>query len=189
MLIKKKIKINGSKVNLRALKISDCNKTYLSWLEDREVNKYLETRWNQHNIESIKKHVKELNKSKNNIILAIEDNKSKKHIGNIKLGPINFHHKTSEISYFIGEKIFWGNGSGTEAVSLLTKYAFKELNMEFLLAGVYESNKGSSSLLKKSGYVLQGRFKKQLINFEGKREDHLWFGINKSRFLKNTHDG
>ena len=60
--------------------------------------------------------------------------------------------------------------------------------MEFLLAGVYESNKGSSSLLKKSGYVLQGRFKKQLINFEGKREDHLWFGINKSRFLKNTHD-
>ena len=32
-------------------------------------------------------------------------NQKKTHIGNIKLGPINFDHLTSEISYFIGEKI------------------------------------------------------------------------------------
>ena len=81
---KKEIYLNSSLINLRPLNISDCNKRYLSWLNNNEVNKYLETRWTKHSISSIKEYVSNINKSKNNIILAIEDKTSKKHIGNIK---------------------------------------------------------------------------------------------------------
>lgn len=185
---KKEIYLNSSLINLRPLSISDCNKRYLSWLNNNEVNKYLETRWTKHSISSIKEYVSNINKSKNNIILAIEDKTSKKHIGNIKLGPINFYHKFSEISYFIGEQNFWGKGYGTEAVKLMSKFSLFELKIEYLLAGVYENNKGSAALLKKLGYTLQGKFKKQLLNNNNIREDHLWFGLGKEDFLKSNHN-
>ena len=185
---KKEIYLNGSYINLRPLTISDCNKRYLSWLNNNEVNKYLETRWTKHSVNSIKEHVRNINKSKNNIILAIEDKTSKKHIGNIKLGPINFNHKSSEISYFIGEQNLWGKGYGYEAVKLMSKFSLLELKIEYLLAGVYENNKSSAALLKKLGYTLQGRFKKRLLNSNDKREDHLWFGVNKKDFLKYNDD-
>ena len=43
--------------------------------------------------------------------------KSKKiHIGNIKLGPIDFIHKNALISYFIGEKKYWGKNITTMAI-------------------------------------------------------------------------
>ena len=185
---KKEIYLNGSFINLRPLNMTDCNKRYLSWLNNYEVNKYLETRWTKHSINSIKKHVRNINNSKNNIILAIEDKASKKHIGNIKLGPINFNHKFSDISYFIGEQNFWGKGYGFEAVKLMSRFSLLELKIEYLLAGVYENNKGSAALLKKLGYTLQGTFKKQLLSSNNKKEDHLWFGLSKKDFLKYNDD-
>ena len=121
------------------------------------------------------------------ILFAIEDKTSKKHIGNIKLGPINFYHKFSEISYFIGEQNFWGKGYGTEAVKLMSKFSLFELKIEYLLAGVYENNKGSAALLKKLGYTLQGKFKKQLLNNDNIRRSSLVW-IKQGRFLKSNHN-
>ena len=39
-----------------------------------------------------------------------------KHIGNIKLGPINWIHRYGDISLLIGDKDYWGKGIATEAI-------------------------------------------------------------------------
>ena len=101
------------------------------------------------------------------------------HIGNIKVGPINYNHKYADISYFIGDRNSWGKGYASEAVSIATMYAFKSLKLESLIAGVYESNIGSQKVLEKSGYTLQGRFARQLTNASGEKEDHLWYNIRR----------
>ena len=72
--------------------------------------------------------------------------KNNKHIGNLKIGPININHKTSEISYFIGDKKEWGKGYATESVKLAIKYSFDNLNLYKCIAGVYESNFASSKV-------------------------------------------
>jgi len=45
--------------------------------------------------------------SSNNVILAIVDIDSDAHIGNIKLGPINWISRISPLGIMIGNKEFW----------------------------------------------------------------------------------
>lgn len=97
------------------------------------------------------------------------------HIGNIKLGQIDLNHGKAEISYFIGNKSFWGNGLISEAIHLITEYATKKKKLQFIMAGVYETNIASRKVLKKNGYKLECILKKQLINTKGKREDHYLY--------------
>jgi len=81
---------------------------------------------------------------------------------------------SAEIGYWMGEP-YWGKGIATQAVSLLSKYAFEELNMEKLFAGVFEGNEGSKKVLLKCGFQQEGIAKKAI--FKNKKfMDELRFG-------------
>ena len=167
--------IKGKKILLRNIEQDDCDENYLSWLKNPKINQYLETRWENQNLNKIKIFVKTIKESKDSILFAIEEISSNKHIGNIKIGPINHNHKYADISYFIGDSGVWGKGYASEAVSLATEYSVRVLKLETLVAGVYGGNVGSQKVLEKNGYSLAGRFKDQLLNVKGKKEDHLWY--------------
>ena len=179
--MKKNLILEGKSIILRPIKKSDCNLKYLKWLQDKEINKYLETRWSKQSIKGIKKYVEEMNKSKNDFLFAIQDIKTSEHIGNIKLGNLDFNHMSGETSYFIGNKNFWKKGKAFEAINLIMVFFFDVLKLEYLLAGVYETNTSSKKLLKKLGFIQQGRFKKKITS-NGKRIDHLFFGLNKNQY-------
>ena len=70
-------------IYLREIDITDCNENYLSWMNDYEINKYLESRFSTHSIDSLKDFVNAMNESENNILFAIIDKSSNTHIGNI----------------------------------------------------------------------------------------------------------
>ena len=59
------------------------------------------------------------------MITIVNITKNNNHIGNIKLGPINFIHKNAVISYFIGEKKLWKRGYTTLAIEEIIKIAKK----------------------------------------------------------------
>ena len=170
-------KIYGKKVYLRNIEISDCNENYLNWLNDPQINQFLETRHSHQSIELIKEFVTSQINSENSYLFAIIEKKTGRHIGNIKLGPINYFHLFAEVSYFIGEKIYWGKGFATEAIGLVTKFGFDKEGLFKCIAGIYESNEASKRALEKAGYRFEGSIKKKLINCSKQREDHLYFGI------------
>jgi len=167
--------IKGSKVLLRNVVYNDCNEEYLSWLENPKVNQYLETRWEKQNLYKIKSFVDLMTNSSDSVLFAIVELSTNKHIGNLKIGPINNNHKYADISYFIGETSSWGKGYASEALLMATEYAINILNLDMLVAGVYGNNLGSQKVLEKIGYKLSGVFTKQLINSEGDKENHLWY--------------
>ena len=108
-----------SKLTLKKLNPKkDITIKYLNWMNDPEIHKYTEQRYKKHSLADIRKFVVEKNKSKNEFLFGIfiEKRNENLHIGNIKLGPINFFHKNAEISYFIGEKKLWGKGYGSLAI-------------------------------------------------------------------------
>lgn len=76
---------------LRPLTEADCNETYLGWLNDCEVNRFLETRWEEQSIDKIVSYVRDIHLSDHSYIFAIEhlEKQQNIHIGNIKIGPIN----------------------------------------------------------------------------------------------------
>lgn len=173
--------IKGKNISLRSVILDDCNQRYLSWLEDHEVNKYLETRWSKQTIESIKQFVTDMLNSPDNYLFAIVVNSTNKHIGNIKIGPVNRTHSCADVSYFIGEKSEWGKGYATEAIKLITAFGFKELNLHRIQAGLYENNTGSQKCLEKAGYKFEAVLRKQLKT-DNDWEDHKFFGILKEEW-------
>ena len=150
----------------------DVGDDYLKWMNDYEVHKYTEQKNKKHTIKEIKKFVKEKNKFKNEFLYGIFF--KKKHIGNIKLGPIRFVHKSAEISYFIGKKELWGKGYTNKAIKLLIKKA-KMKGLKKLKAGFHELNKSSEKVLIKSGFKKEAVFKSEL-QFKKKRYKHIFYG-------------
>lgn len=151
--------LQGDTISLRMVELSDCNENYYNWMNDKEVNQYMETRWAKQTDESIKAFVQSIRQSDHSYLFAIVYNG--KHVGNIKLGPIHPIYKHADISYFIGDKSAWGKGVATEAILLVVKFAFEELKLNKLQAGAFEQNKGSQNALLKAGFVLEGVFRKK----------------------------
>ena len=168
---------NFKKIILRKLNLNkDISNKYLNWMNDSKVHKYTEQKYKKHSLTNIRKFVLEKNKSKNEFLYGIflKKNNLKIHIGNIKLGPINFMHKTGEISYFIGEKELWGKGYTTLAIKEVIKIA-KKKGLKKLKACLYEMNIGSKKVLKKNNFKLEGRMKSEIV-YKSKRYNSYWFG-------------
>ncbi len=160
----------------RNISFDDCNEIYMNWLNDKDVNKFLEVRWERQSIDIIKEYVEYMIKSNHSILFAIIYGKSKTHIGNIKIGPIDKHYYNAEIAYFIGNKEYWRKGIATRAINLVSNYGFRELKLHKMIAGVFDENIGSIKALKKAGFYEEACFKEKLISpVSGKFCNHLFF--------------
>lgn len=152
-------KIVGNRIYIRLLTVMDVTDKYVNWLNDKEVNKYLECRFSEHDLNSVKDFVKEMCKDTKNFLFGIFLRHDSSHIGNIKLGDVNLIHRFGTIGLLIGEKQHWNKGYGTETIKLLTKFAFEQLKLRKLLAGMYEENLGSLHAFINNGFRVIGRMK------------------------------
>jgi ribosomal-protein-alanine N-acetyltransferase len=158
-------------VSLRPLTLTDCTETYLGWLQDPEVNRWLETRWSEQSLATIRAYVK-ANTTNGCRLWAITV--GGRHIGNIKLGLVDVVHQSADVAYFIGERAEWGKGHATRAVKLVVGYAFNH-GVHRVQAGAYERNLGSQRVLLKAGFAREGRLHRALKTDNG-WADHLLFG-------------
>lgn len=88
----------------------------------------------------------------------------------------NFDHEANhaEIGY-VFHKSHWGKGYGTEAVALMSAFAFESLKLHKLRACVVDVNVGSAKILEKNGFELEGRLKDHYF-IDGSYYDSLLFG-------------
>jgi len=166
----------GRRVRLRPILVDDCTERYVNWLRDPEVNRYLETRWVEQTLESVKAFVLAVNSDPASHLMAITDANSGRHIGNIKIGPVRTHHEDADLSYFIGDRDYWGRGYATEAIQLSTRLGFDRLGLHRLQAGVYATNVASARALEKAGFVRDAVLLRQLRGPSG-WEDHIWYRL------------
>lgn len=173
--------IVGNKIYLRPLVRDDLNEVYLSWLNDPEVNCYLESGLFPTTMDSLKRFYDQVTGSADQVILAMIDRETDKHIGNVKLGPISWVHRRATFGILIGDKQFWGRGIGTEATKLMVEYGFFRLNLKRVDLGVYACHEAALRLYQKIGFKVEGRFREDL--FLGDRyEDRLWMGLLRSEY-------
>jgi len=159
--------------HLKLLKTKDIKKEYISWMNKNEITKFTEQKFKKQTYSEIYKFVKQKYKSKNDFLFGIFF--KKEHIGNVKLGPINWYHKSAEVSYIIGKEDFWGKGLATRAVQRVVNFATKNLKLHKINAGYYENNVGSKKVLKRCGFVVEGKKKSEII-FNKKRIDLILVG-------------
>lgn len=69
-----------------------------------------------------------------------------------------------------------GKGYMTEAVKLIVRFAFEDINLHRIEAGVMPHNIGSISVLEKAGFHKEGIAQKN-VKINGKWEDHQVLAI------------
>jgi len=156
------VNLESERLRLRKVSLTDVSENYVKWMNDQEVNQYMETRFRQQTISEIMQYVTSLLENPNILFLAIIIQETNSHIGNIKL-EISPHHQRGEISLWIGDNTLWGKGLATEAVDLLKEYAFKVLGLYKLTSGCYSCNKASEKLFLKSGFHQEAVLKNHYI--------------------------
>ena len=83
------------------------------------------------------------------------------------------YRNTALIGYWLSEEL-WGKGIITEAVKLVTQYAFEHLDLIRLQAGVLEKNPASMRVLEKAGYVKEGVLRNAIIKRGEIMDEHVY---------------
>ena len=166
------------KIALKKLNLSHATQKYLKWLDDYNVVKFTDQIFKKYSLKLLKKYILNLNKSKSNFLYGIFVVTGKKqiHIGNIKIGNINYHHHTAIVSLLIGEVKYWGKGIGSKSINLVGKIAKNELGLYKLTAGCYKENIYAQKAFLINKYKKEGIQKKQVI-FGNKRTGLIWYGL------------
>ena len=162
---------------LQTLEKVDIGENYLAWLNDPEINRYLEIRFScPVNMNDLEKFVEQINASENNLMLGVFHKENGHHIGNVKLGPVQTDHKRADLGFLIGDKACWGNGYASEAIVSICQLGFEKLGLKKITAGCYQNNIGSLKALIKSGFEQEAILKSQSI-CDGQRVNSLLFGM------------
>ena len=177
--------IEGASIYLRDVRDTDVNETYRGWMNDPEVNQYLESRFSPATLESIGDFVRTHIADRNHVFLAIVLRDGDRHVGNIKLGPINWIHRFGDIGLMIGAKDCWGRGIAAEAISLLVEHAFSTLNLHKVTAGAYSTNRGSIRAFEKVGFEIEGVRKAHFLTDQGYC-DHVLMGLVKDQWEERS---
>jgi len=149
-------RIKSTNLELRCLSGDEVTSSYLGWLNEPSVNQYLEVRHNPPTtVEELTEALEATNASDDSILFGIFLSSTSTHIGNIKIGPINWIHKRAEVGILIGDSTQWGKGYATEAIRSVCDYAGGELGLTRLIAGCYSENEGSKQAFIKAGFFIE----------------------------------
>lgn len=177
--------IYGEKTQLRRIERTDLP-TFVRWFSDPQVREFLmlnrpislaeEERW-----------FERLLGSTDNEVFAIET-RDGTHIGNTGLHDINQLHRSAELGIVIGEKKYWSQGYGSDAIRALLGFAFYSMNLHRVYLMVYEDNARAIHTYEKSGFQHEGRLR-QAIYRKGKYYDELLMSILRPEFDELTGQG
>ncbi|MDD5470208.1 MAG: GNAT family N-acetyltransferase [Candidatus Peribacteraceae bacterium] len=176
--------LQGSSVFLRALTEEDATPRYAAWLNDPEVNKYLETR--SVTVDELRKFIREKNANPQVLLLGIFWGENHLHIGNIKLEPIDERKGCATMGILIGDRNYWGKGVATEAITLLADYAFSHWKIRSLDLGVITENFPAIRAYEKCGFKVE-RVNKGAIDHGGILFDQLRMRKRKSHAQTQQH--
>ncbi len=110
--------------------------------------------------------------------MTIETKKGKEWIaiGNCGFFEIDKISRSGEVGIMIGEKEYWNQGFGTEAMKLLLKHGFETLNLNRVLLRVYSNNPRAIRCYEKAGYVHEGSMR-QAVYQHGQYVDMLFMSV------------
>lgn len=163
-------------IELFLLEESDVTDRYVHWLNDPEVNRYLESRFERHTLESTRAYVSGCIENERSLLLGIRCRwLENHHVGNIKI-EVNRWHRLGEVGILVGDKATHGKGIATQAIRMIATIARDELGLRKLTAGCYESNLASERAFARAGFNVEGHRPDQFL-LDGRPEVLTLMGI------------
>jgi RimJ/RimL family protein N-acetyltransferase len=169
--------IYGERIRLVAIEKEDLP-LFVEWLNDPEVREGLMMYLPISLAQEEKWFEEMLKRPPDNQPLSIEVKQGDKWVKIGNMGLFDFNHKarSAEVGIMIGNREYWNQGYGTEAMTLLLKHGFETLNLNRIMLQVYEDNPRAIRCYEKVGLVHEGRLRKARYH-NGRYWDVLNMGI------------
>lgn len=109
-------------------------------------------------------------------------------IGFVEIYVTYWSHGYSWLGIGLGERDYWGRGYGTDALRLVLRYAFRELNLHRVSLGVFEYNPRAIRAYEKAGFKPEGRARK-VVQRDDLHSDVIFMGILREEWeelMRNT---
>ena len=163
----------GETVTLRPFEKEDLER-YRQWINDASIGSLID-RALPVSGEEHQKWYSALLENNNAAVFAITAVWDACYIGNVWLWGIDWRHRKAEVRILIGDEDYQGKGLGTEAIELITTFAFTRLNLNRLYAYVLDSNVRAKKAFEKVGFSVEGVLKKDRF-IDGKYQDVFLMG-------------
>ena len=111
-----------------------------------------------------------------NLLFSIRSLADDSLIGFVAFDGINWTDRDTFVAIGIGEPAFWSKGYGSDAMCLMLRYGFSELNLHRISLTVFEQNPRGIRSYEKCGFKHEGRIRDFLLR-DGRRSDMLHMGI------------
>ncbi len=119
-----------------------------------------------------------------NFLFSIRTLNDDQLIGDVGLDGIHWNHGDTFVGIGIGEREFWSKGYGSDAMRIILRFAFSELNLWRISLNVFEYNPRAIRSYEKVGFVHEGRMR-QYLNRAGRRWDLIFMGITRPEWERN----
>lgn len=174
--------IYGKRIRLRAPERDDVPR-FAAWLNDPEVRQGLsmylplsiseEERWFEHMLQTPA--------GEHPLTIEVKRDETWIPIGNCSFMNIDWRNRSAEIGIFIGEKSFWNQGFGSEAMKLMLEHGFQTLNLNRIFLRVFQTNPRAINSYEKVGFIHEGRLR-QAEYRDGKYVDVLLMSVLRSEW-------
>jgi RimJ/RimL family protein N-acetyltransferase len=181
----------GELVRLSAFDPVEIAKAYTDWTRDSELQRLFDAGASalystKAGTDFFEKMLKEENPA--NHFFSIRKLDDDRLLGDINLDVINeWGSRDSFVGLGIGNREDWGKGYGTDAMKIMLRYAFTELNLRRVTFTFFEYNPRAIRSYEKVGFQHEGRLRSILLR-DGKRWDMLYMGILAEDWQKKYHD-
>lgn len=180
----------GDLVKLSAFDPEELAKAYTAWTRDSELQRLFDAGASSlHSAKAGTDFFEKLlkNDSQANHFFSIRKLDDNRLLGDINLDVINnWSSRDSFVGLGIGDREDWGKGYGTDAMKIMLRFAFTELNLRRVTLTVFEYNPRAIRSYEKTGFYHEGRLRGALLR-DGKRWDMLYMGILAEDWKEKHH--
>ncbi len=157
------------------------------WYQDSEMIRLLDTdpprlfsanKWKEWQEKYLEKSIT------NELFFAIRTLDTDRLIGFVGLFDLFMQHGDTLVAIALGEREYWGKGFGTDAMRIILRYAFNELNLRRAGLIVFDYNPRAIRSYEKAGFRHEGTVRKVILR-DGKRYDFHYMGILREEWLVN----
>ena len=126
--------------------------------------------------DDVSKWVEEAQRSANGYLFAVRPLADEELLGFVELDGIHWNRGVGWLAIAIGDRDNWGKGIGTEAMDLILRFAFHELNLHRVQLTVFEYNDRAIAVYEKLGFQREGVYREALYR-DNQRYDMFLYGL------------
>ncbi|GAA0126244.1 MULTISPECIES: GNAT family protein [Clostridium] len=172
---------SGEKVKLREYKKEDIRRAQ-KYMNDPEIKKLLNS-----NIpypitfEDEERWYEGLSVTKDTYNFAIETLEDNQYIGGCGINKIDWKNSVVVIGIFIGDKEYWNKGYGTDAINILIKFIFEQMNIRKIKLQVFSFNERAIRAYEKCGFKREGVLRQEIFR-DGRYHDEIIMGLLRQEY-------